>query len=182
MLYNTKGFIKIDGDLKLVKNIWVKASGAYKRALSIFERQAGAWKEIHVVNELIESGIVIAWDGAISELPEGWALCDGQNGTPDLRGRFILGGTASGEAGGSNVHEHIVCEVAHSHTTDSGTHRHIEWRNISYQTSRINPGYASTYDGAHTHTISENSTHDHGGVTEANNIPPYYKLCYIMKL
>jgi microcystin-dependent protein len=34
-------------------------------------------------------GTIIAWDNR--PLPAGWAICDGQNGTPDLRGRFILG-------------------------------------------------------------------------------------------
>ncbi len=36
-------------------------------------------------------GIICAWSGTIENIPSGWALCDGQNGRPDLRGRFILG-------------------------------------------------------------------------------------------
>jgi microcystin-dependent protein len=34
-------------------------------------------------------GIIVMWSG--SNIPSGWALCDGTNGTPDLRGRFVLG-------------------------------------------------------------------------------------------
>jgi microcystin-dependent protein len=36
-------------------------------------------------------GIICAWSGSINTIPPGWALCDGSGGTPNLRGRFILG-------------------------------------------------------------------------------------------
>ena len=35
----------------------------------------------------LPKGSIIAFNGPIA--PKGWALCDGKNGTPDLRGRFI---------------------------------------------------------------------------------------------
>ena len=43
---------------------------------------------------MIPRGCVVAWNNP--NIPKGWALCNGQNGTPDLRGRFILG-TGQGE-------------------------------------------------------------------------------------
>lgn len=36
-------------------------------------------------------GSILYWSGSIDTIPDGWALCDGQNGTPDLRDRFIVG-------------------------------------------------------------------------------------------
>jgi hypothetical protein len=42
---------------------------------------------------IIPVGGIIMWNGTSDELPESWALCDGTNNTPDLRGRFILGST-----------------------------------------------------------------------------------------
>ncbi len=36
-------------------------------------------------------GTIIMWRGRPENIPKGWALCDGQNGTPELRGRFVLG-------------------------------------------------------------------------------------------
>lgn len=35
--------------------------------------------------------IIVLWSGAIADIPAGWALCDGNNTTPDLRDRFIVG-------------------------------------------------------------------------------------------
>jgi len=39
----------------------------------------------------VPKGAIVMWSGKISDIPEGWALCDGTNGTPDLRDRFIVG-------------------------------------------------------------------------------------------
>jgi hypothetical protein len=40
---------------------------------------------------LVPSGGVILWHGASNAVPKGWAICDGTNGTPDLRDRFVIG-------------------------------------------------------------------------------------------
>ena len=41
-------------------------------------------------NAIFTRGMIMAWSGSLTSLPNGWALCNGKNGTPDLRGRFIL--------------------------------------------------------------------------------------------
>lgn len=43
------------------------------------------------IQHLFPVGGIIAWSGAINTIPAGWVLCDGANGTPDLRNRFIVG-------------------------------------------------------------------------------------------
>lgn len=55
-----------------------------------------------VVN--IPRGIITMWSGAVDAVPSGWALCDGNNGTPNLKDRFIVGAGQSyavGNVGGS---------------------------------------------------------------------------------
>ena len=39
----------------------------------------------------IPKGAIILWSGPVTAIPSGWALCNGQNKTPDLRGKFIVG-------------------------------------------------------------------------------------------
>ncbi len=43
------------------------------------------------VNSLLPAGSIIMWYGNVTTIPTGWVLCDGNNSTPDLRGRFIVG-------------------------------------------------------------------------------------------
>ena len=81
------------------------------------------------------SGMIIIWSGNTNNIPNGFVLCDGQNSTPDLRNRFIVGaGTGSGsdygpgDTGGSAdatlvSHSHTFSgSSSHSHTVDSHTH------------------------------------------------------------
>ena len=41
-------------------------------------------------------GTIIAYNGPLSAIPVGWHLCDGTDGTPDLRGRFLEGSDVAG--------------------------------------------------------------------------------------
>ena len=44
----------------------------------------------------VPTGTIVIWSGSIATIPSGWQLCDGSNGTPDLRSRFVYG--AGGDA------------------------------------------------------------------------------------
>jgi hypothetical protein len=48
-------------------------------------------QETNKLNNLFSKGMIIAWYGEIDKIPENWTICDGTNGTPDLRNRFIIG-------------------------------------------------------------------------------------------
>ena len=153
----------------------------------------------HMENHLVPPGAIIMWSGAINDIPVGWALCDGSNGTPDLRDRFIVGAGKSynvGDTGGANsVTLNIYQMPAHSHEAGNlkadtaGSHSH-EYRTYE-STVNSHPGssnslYGSSQrqtssDGAHTHTVSGNTASAGGGQAHENR-PPYYALCFIMKL
>jgi len=101
------------------------------------------------INGQVPIGGIILWSGAIAAVPAGWALCNGANGTPDLRDRFIVGaGTtySPGNTGGANTVALGVAEIpAHTHVINSaGSHTH-----------------PISTTGAHTHVIPTGGTHTH---------------------
>jgi microcystin-dependent protein len=145
------------------------------------------------------SGGIIIWSGSVASVPSGWYLCNGSNGTPDLRDRFIVGAGSTyavADTGGSAN----AIAVSHTHTATTasdGTHNHdvvgtksdgytIYGADKFYTVSSGGPsqyvdalkstGIASA--GSHTHTITVASAGSSG--TNAN-LPPYYALAYIMK-
>lgn len=168
----------------------------------------------------IPRGVIVMWSGRVDEIPDGWALCDGTNNTPDLRDRFIVGAGGEydvGETGGAKEvalsldqiprHRHTgSTDVAgvhtHSGTTDEGgAHKHtisipggLMWSGIGggRSPSIEHPQEINTsVDGEHAHafTTDEAGEHTHdvitdyvGGGQPHENRPPYYALCYIMKL
>ena len=97
---------------------------------------------------IILTGMIVMWSGAIDAIPEGWALCDGNKGTPDLRNRFIAGAGDKykpGDAGGMDAVTLNVRQIpAHDHEGDtqpSGQHEHrtecnnangLAWRKRTY--------------------------------------------------
>lgn len=150
---------------------------------------------------LVPSGAILLWSGSVASVPSGWYLCDGNNGTPDLRNRFVVGAGdiyAVDATGGSA--DAIV--VGHTHTysgttNTTGAHVHQvkgqdngaapigpaadELANVE------NPGSGVDYfsrnttsNGDHAHTFSGTTASSGSSGTNAN-LPPYYALAYIMK-
>jgi hypothetical protein len=82
------------------------------------------------------AGMIIMWSGTIATIPSGWELCNGLNGTPDLRDRFIIGASQdSGGAARTNVTGSLTqiggnkdsIVVTHTHTAstaNAGSHSH----------------------------------------------------------
>jgi hypothetical protein len=84
-----------------------------------------------VVNNTLPIGSVIMWYGAAAAVPNGWAICNGNDGTPDLRDRFVIGAGTSvnlGQTGGLNsvsIQTELAGAHVHTATTDaSGRHNH----------------------------------------------------------
>ena len=120
---------------------------------------AAAWTTVIGV----PSGIIAVWSGAEGAIPSGWYLCNGSNGTPDLRNRFIVGaGSGSsysiGNTGGSDTVTLSTSQIpAHSHTTNNHSHN------------------ASVSDPGHGHSVSVSDPgHYHNtSVTGAKLFPGY---------
>lgn len=106
-------------------------------------------------------GNIIWWQGSLATIPGSWALCDGSQGTPDLRDRFLFGnsiGTPPTVDGGGTTHDHVSTSDGHVHeipgsgeiVNASGHDSDVGWKQFDLTTD---PG---------------------------DNLPPYYSLCFIM--
>jgi hypothetical protein len=140
----------------------------------------------------VPSGLIAIWSGAIGSIPSGWYLCNGQNGTPDLRDSFILGAGNNYSVGTTGGSKDAVV-VSHTHTanstsvvTDSG---HSHSGGVSSYQNPASTGGGSPYGGpvntgtAFTGiTVATTTTNQTAGVSGTNaNMPPYYALAFIMK-
>jgi len=137
------------------------------------------------VAAVIPSGVIVIWSGSAGAIPSGWNLCNGSNGTPDLRDRFVVGAGSTYAVGNTGGTKDAIV-VSHSHSISDSGHSHdvrIPSRTVGnnatalYSTSDGSTKSTVTSESANT-GISINSTGDSG--TNAN-LPPYYALCYIQK-
>ena len=102
----------------------------------------------------VPSGGIIMWSGSYDDIPVGWALADGSQGTPDLRAKFIYGVNAaysSGNDGSLNTNGGSLVTAVSDNSLQNGVTGHCCGRSPTRW---------------HTHTF----------------MPPYYTLAFIMKL
>ena len=129
--------------------------------------------------------MILLWSGAANAIPTGWVLCDGNNSTPNLTDRFVVGAGNSysvGDNGGSNTATDTV-SISGSDTvniTVSG--------NTGQPSATGNAGFPLSYSfgsGTHTHSFSGSGS-DTVNISGSDTVSidtrsPYYALCYIMK-
>lgn len=133
------------------------------------------------------SGIIVMWSGAVDKIPTGWALCNGQNGTPNLVNRFIVGAGSSyavGATGGSNTVTLTVDQMpSHTHTITDPGHAHEYTEHAGRQGTAQGGGDYGTIWTDDTEKAKTGITINATGSGQAHeNRPPYYALAYIMKL
>lgn len=157
-----------DDHLRLIKST-LKAT---------FPNITGAMTATHtdLNTRLMPSGGIIMWSGSAGAIPSGWVLCDGNNSTPDLRGKFVIGAGGSYSVGntGGNASIALTSDQIPSHTHSAtstftgsplGTHSHTATDSGHSHTfptyiggSSGNAGRASAYDTANSYsTVTTNS-------------------------
>lgn len=168
------------------------------------------WADLERLNPLVEiqrrlvpQQSAIPFWGALADIPIGWQLCDGTNGTPDLSKMFIVGYDpndtdydAIGKQGGSKDVTLTEAQMpVHSHagnTNAGGDHYHIYpgddrladhgaviQSNINYDADSGGGSghiYRTSTNGSHSHTLTTNNK---GGGESHENRPPYYTMAYI---
>lgn len=97
-------------------------------------------------------GVIGAWRGSLGTIPEHFALCDGTNGTPDLRSRYPKGATTSLGTTGGSLAAHTHTSPSHTHTTTSHTHTATIGAAAEATTGRQAVATITVVTGTHTHT------------------------------
>lgn len=148
--------------------------GRMKEVLEAAANPVGSIIMYHPANltEFDSSGLGVAQNVL------GYAICNGSNGTPDLRGRFIVGYNPSdtdydtiGETGGAKTVTLTVDQIpSHSHTSG------IRSDSQDYVDDNATPNNIGIAGG---NAISTGST---GGGQSHENRPPYYTLVYLKRI
>ena len=186
----------VDG--RPASEIWLTYGFSYKfvlcdssnNVIQTYDNLYGILQTAPTVSATVPSGLIAIWSGSLGSIPSGWVLCNGSNGTPDLRNSFILGAGSTyavGTVGGSA--DAIV--VSHTHTatstvTDPG-HRHGSDFTGDSSVGGAGTGNQLAGNTAHLMTtattgITVATSNASTGVSGTNaNLPPYYALAFIMK-
>jgi microcystin-dependent protein len=134
----------------------------------------GDGSNISSVSGVVPVGGIIMWSGATNAVPSGWALCDGQNGTPNLQDKFVVGAGSSYSVNDTGGAADVTLTTAQipSHTHPIQIRVGKDDDNFSF-----NQGFSSDAPSSGG-TYNSNST---GGGQSHENRPPYYALAYIIK-
>jgi hypothetical protein len=211
--------IVLDASGRLANEVWLTYGVNYKFVLKNSAGSTiGTYDNIYgivgvqtAVGTTIPLGVITLWYGSIGSVPTGWYLCDGANGTPDLRDKFIVaaGSTYAVGATGGTANSIVV---SHDHTyssttgsagsasgtilarvgSDFGAFQSDSGTGVFAASGSSLPnrmqGAAGTGSNSSvtmtipTHTHTVSGTTTTAGVSGTNaNLPPYYALAYIMK-
>jgi len=198
--------IILGADGKLPQEMWLLYGYSYKFVLetansvlvNTYDNIAGLLSTIPSTTPSLPSGCILIWSGSVGSIPSGFVLCDGNNGTPDLRNSFILGAGNTytvGQTGGSTdaivvSHTHSasssssVSDPGHVHNTTrgnggSGDSNYFSYTGSTGSQSTDSRGMASQTTGI---SVSTSTSINATGTNGANaNMPPYYALAFVMK-
>ena len=129
---------------------------------------------VTVMGKLVPSGVILMWSGSTDTIPAGWALCNGQDGTPDLTDRFILGAGKTYQPGTTGGAATVTPSVA-----ARSAHAGIAVQNaaLSIWTGAAGTGIGiqgTTLDGntlpSHAHTSIQPSEYRDNGWGDSGNI------------
>lgn len=148
----------------------------------------------------LPSGVIMAWSGTVADIPDGWTLCDGTDGAPDMTDRFPVGSgnnfvtESTGGVESVTVSESQIPSHRHASGTYSvGSHSHsYSYTTVSTSTTQtrdsnnilalgnVNDETESKTTGSSAPDISGLSS-DEGGDGSMENRPSYHAAPYIMK-
>lgn len=153
--------------------------------------------------ENVPIGVAMPYFGRVEDIPSNWSICNGENGTPNLTDRFVVGAGGQygrGQTGGSTA---TSTAGAHNHpvsvdgTSLSGSQ--MPPHNHSVTVPRMSVSYVQSGSGATlstglgaesvtSDTAGSGAPHSHGassGNSGSHNhtaLPPYYAQIWIIRV
>jgi hypothetical protein len=155
---------------------------AYTKLLTVQNQNVGV--------DSYRIGMIGMWVGTLASIPSNYTLCDGTNGTQDLRGKYHKSTATSGDVGdtgGSNTHTHASQNhthtgVAHTHTHANASHNVAGWYSTDDGPTSDTPYTVTHKDHYHVVTVANStSTYANAATTgdEQNNEPSYRTVAFI---
>jgi hypothetical protein len=166
------GDLAVPGNLSAQGNLAAGAGATIQGALNVSGEAKSTVNSVDYF--MVPRGSIVMWSGAVTNLPSGWTLCDGSNGTPNLSDRFVMGfnpgipANAIGQTGGTTNHTHDV-DIGSFSTGATGPTAAV--------VAPFN-GDVNWFTESHSHTVNPPNTTS----TPTSHIPPYIRLGFIMKL
>lgn len=178
--------LKVDGPLRLQSGAAVNSVSddtALKKASGSILPTANAVKTY--VDQRLPAGVIVMWSGTTENIPEGWVLCDGDNDTPNLQDRFVLG-AGKRDVSKTGGEETVVLTTDQMPTHTHGGTAEYDDTQPEFATKKIYHAWNSNQKFANSSKTEKKEATlsvDPTGKGEAhNNMPPYFVLAYIMKL
>lgn len=140
---------------------------------NINEKITNIKTNITALQDAMPVGSIIMFNGKAEEIPSGWAICDGTNGTPNLIDRFILASTYCGGTGGNAQITLSVSQLP--------PHRHRLKKCWYGKSDNADDRQVVRWDDS-VSTNDQILTEETGFGLPINIMPPYYRLIYIMKV
>lgn len=200
-----------NGDTVMVKQIGNATTGttgevvgAQKITQPVTDNTSTNYATTEFVHNVLPKGTILMWSGAKTAIPTGWALCDGLThsgvATPNLQNKFILGAGDNYNVGNIGGSEDAIV-VSHSHSITDNGHRHFVGTSVdlgggsgntlsaSNSLARANGGDYLLQGSIATPTVGLSNTattgisvDTQGIIGTGANMPPYYALCFIIKI
>ena len=150
----------------------------YETSSNIVLRPDGTTVE-ETLNSILPTGLITMWSGSADAIPSGWDLCDGSNGTPDLRNRFIVGAGSTYQPGNTGGSDAVTLTVEnmppHNHghnlsvaSNGSHTHNFSGTTSISYSITSTGSGKAVYSSNPGTKYDIVNVLNSSGGVNHSH--------------
>ena len=132
-------------------------------------------------------GSIIMYSGLLANLSNHWAVCDGNNGTPNLIDNFIMGTVTEGEIGDTGGSNDSVA-IEHTHTFTGVALPPHDHDMVGYWHECGDSGGGRLHQGNSTLTTADSAGTPMGTVSTDGaagaglNVPSYTKLVYIQRV